>query len=336
MNMEIKMRLTTDIRNGGYAYLRNLAAAEAAVLNGQFNVAKILRASAHSQRVMAMEAARLLAENSDVTELLETILSELDSGLDSIELAPEVNDATKAKLERLGEVRAGLQGIIQRSLDSLTSQTDVSRQDVLESDVAQFLWGCYSCGYIAEGDRPDFCPICGALGIEFEWFGPFYLAPTEHLGQLAPTEILTTLEMIPDQIADTISTVSDDILERKPSDDEWSIKEIVGHIIETDLLFSQRLRVLLEGQGIPVIPRSAPPWKLHEGKGYETLSVDQLLKRLREARSTSLELVSNLEAEHWTRQGTLLGTIASVLDLGSWLANHDRGHLAQIRQLCSG
>ena len=330
------MKLDTEIRNGGYANVRNLGAAETAVLNGQFNVSKVLRAAAHTQRIMALEAARLLAQESEVIELLETILSELDRGLEVIELASEANGATKEKLERFGAVRTGLRGIIQRSLDSLASQADLSRQDVLESDVAQSLWGCYGCGHIAEGNRPDFCPLCGALGIEFEWFGPFYLAPAEHLGQLTPKEILTTLELIPDQIADVISAVSENLLARKPSDDEWSIKEIVGHIIETDLLFSRRIRVLLEAQGIPDLPRSAPPWKLHEGKGYETLSQDQLLHRLRGARSTSLALLRSLEAEHWNRRGTLLGSITSVLDLGSWLANHDRGHLAQIRQLCDG
>ena len=131
-----------------------------------------------------------------------------------------------------------------------------------------------------------------------------------------------------------ISKVSDDVLRRKPSEEEWCVKEIVGHILETDLLFVQRVRVILEGQDVPAIPRSAPPWKLHEGKGYEELPVDELLERLRHARSTSLELVRGLKPEQWMRQGTLLGTTTSVLDLGSWLTNHDRGHVAQIRRLC--
>ncbi len=27
--------------------------------------------------------------------------------------------------------------------------------------------------------------------------------------------------------------------------------------------------------------------------------------------------------------------VQAVLDLGTWLTNHDRGHLAQIQQMCS-
>jgi hypothetical protein len=36
-----------------------------------------------------------------------------------------------------------------------------------------------------------------------------------------------------------------------------------------------------------------------------------------------------------TRQGTLLGSVTSVLDLGSWVTNHERGHFAHIRHLCN-
>jgi rubrerythrin len=331
MDSESRHRLIAEVRKGGHAYVRNLAAAEAAVLNGQFNVAKVMRASAHTQRILAMEAARLLAGDLDPAELLQGILAELEneSAPRAHTTAPDLDASIEAKLAQFTEVRERLKDIVRRSLASLSAN-----RDVMESDVSQFLWGCYGCGYIAEGDRPDSCPVCGTLGVEFEWFGPFYASTPEHLGQLVPAEIVDTLETIPHQVAVAISKVSDDALRRKPSKEEWCVKEIVGHILETDLLFAQRVRVILEGQGVPAIPRSAPPWKLHEGKGYEELSVDQLLERLRQARSASLELVHGLKPEQWTRQGTLLGTTTSVLDLGSWLANHDLGHLAQIRKLC--
>lgn len=331
MNSELTHHWTAEVQKGGHAYVRNLAAAEAAVVNGQFNVAKVLRASAHTQRILAMEAARLLAGDLDPAELLQRILTELEN--ESVPevntTAPDVDSAIKAKLAQFTTVREGLKDVVRRSLASLRAN-----KDVMESDVSQFLWGCYGCGYIAEGDRPDACPVCGALGVEFEWFGPFYASTPEHLGQLTPAEIVATLETIPDQVSVAVSKVSDDVLRRKPSEEEWCVKEIVGHILETDLLFVQRVRVILEGQDVPAIPRSAPPWKLHEGKGYEELPVDELLERLRQARSASLELVRGLKPEQWMRQGTLLGTTTSVLDLGSWLTNHDRGHVAQIRRLC--
>jgi rubrerythrin len=331
MNPDLKQQLIAEVHKGGRAYIRNLAAAEAAVQRGQFNLAKVLRASAHAQRILGMEAARLLAVDWDPTELLQRIVIELEheSAPEVNTTAPDIDSAVEAKLAQFAAVRERLKDVARRSLANLRAN-----KDVMESDVSQFLWGCYGCGYIAEGERPDSCPVCGALGVEFEWFGPFYASTPEHLGQLMPAEIVATLETIPDQVAVAISKVGDEVLHRKPSAEEWSVKEIVGHILETDLLFVQRVRVILEGHAVPAIPRSAPPWKLQEGKGYEELPADELLERLGRVRSASLELVRGLKPEQWTRQGTLLGTMTSVLDLGSWLANHDQGHLAQIRRLC--
>ena len=84
---------------------------------------------------------------------------------------------------------------------------------------------------------------------------------------------------------------------------------------------------------IQEIPRTAPPWKLHEGKGYENLSAAELIDRLTETRNTSLETVKELKDDDWMRQGTLMGTTNSILDLGPWLTNHDKGHLAQLKAL---
>jgi hypothetical protein len=145
--------------------------------------------------------------------------------------------------------------------------------------------------------HPDVCQICGALGVEFDWFGPFYAATPVHLGQLSPEKIIKTLESIPNEVSDTISRVDNEVLSKKPSEEEWCIKEIIGHIIETDKLFVQRIETVLKAPGIPEIPRTVPPWKLHEGKGYEALPAEELIHRLTETRAISLNFLKSLKNE---------------------------------------
>jgi hypothetical protein len=206
--------------------------------------------------------------------------------------------------------------------------------DITDKDVDQSIWGCYGCGYLIEGDSPDTCPLCGALSVEFEWFGPFYSSSSEHLGQLSPDKIIQTLESIPEKIESVLSGVDDELLVRKPSDDQWCVKEVIGHRIETDKAFVKRVKSILQSQGITAIPRSIPPWKLHEGKGYETKSASGLVDHFKRAREESLGLVRELNPESWIRKGTVMGKTVSILDLGTWLANHDQGHLSQIQKLC--
>ncbi len=330
MNSELKRALVSELERGGRAYIRNLTAAEQATLHGQFNVAKILRSAAHSQRIMAMEAARLLGaeDGFNAQENLAVILQEIGPDKD-VDVPESVDPAVLKRLAQSVDVRARLRHIVQRSLASLENNSDV-----LESDVAQFLRVCYGCGAIFEGDPPHACPVCGALSVEFEGFGPFYSSTPEHLGQLKPDEIIDILAGIPDEIEAVIAHVDITVLQRKPSPAEWSAAEIVGHILETDMLFVQRAQALLEAQGVE-LPMPVVPWKLHEGKGYEKMESAELLTHLRLARAASLELIRNLAPEDWLRRGLNFGSKISMLDLGTWLANHDRGHLAQIKRLCA-
>lgn len=327
MENNLKQKLKTELARGGQAYIRNLAAAEYAILRGQFNLAKVLRAAAHSQRTMAMEAARSLEDDLDTQELLSTILAEIGEDKDLDRFVQKESEKYK-RLKQSAEARASLRAIIQRSLTSLVSNPDIS-----ESDVAQFLRGCFGCGLILEGDPPHACPACGALSVEFEGFGPFYSATAEHLGQLKPENIIKILSIIPEEVEAVISHVSSGFLYQKPSPDEWSIAETIGHMLETDLLFVTRAQTLLSAQGTE-LPWPMSPWKLQEGKGYESMPRSDLIAHLRATRKQSLELINGMTPEDWLRKGTSFGSKISMLDLATWLANHDRGHLAQIKRLC--
>jgi rubrerythrin len=322
--------LNARVGESAYAYIKNLVAAEAAVLRGQFNLAKVLRASAHAQRVLAMEAARLSGDTFSSEDILHRNLAALTRGPERADRKQgELDREVQNKLNSTALVRERTRDLILRSLKSLATNPDV-----MESDVAQSLWGCYNCGYIAEGGRPAACIVCGALEAEFQWFGPFYSATPEHLGQLTPTWIVTILEAVPKQVAAMIAGVDDEVLSHKPSEKDWCVKEIVGHMLETDLLFARRAMTLLQEKGFPDLSTPIPPWKLHEGKGYEHMPTHELMKRLNQTRLASLAIVRAIQPEQWSHRGVNSDTSTSLLDIGTWLANHDLGHSAQIRRLC--
>jgi rubrerythrin/uncharacterized damage-inducible protein DinB len=329
VNSDRFQALRTKAQVYSQASIRNLVMAEKAVLAGQFNAAKVLRAAAHSQRVLAMNIARLSGK-PDTGKLFEVIIQEVETGKaaqDSAPVLPKSDREIEARLGQFKVVEERLKEILARALTSLKDN-----HDVLESDVQQFIWGCYSCGYLVEGDLTDACPVCGALDVEFEEFGPFYSISPEHLGQRTPEEILSILEKIPAQVEELISGVDEPLLSSKPSQEEWCVKEIVGHIIEVDRLFLKRAQTIMETQGLPALPRTAPPWKLHEDKGYENLKAAKLISQLKEDRDETLAFLSDLNDEDWTRSGSNQGSPVSLLELGTWLTNHDIGHVAQIER----
>jgi uncharacterized damage-inducible protein DinB len=306
--------LNSLTHEGAETYVRFLVAAETAVLRGQFNVAKVLRALATAQRAQAMLVARSDAEKHSPDDLLKQFITRIHA-LDSGTFPPEI----RIVLERCV-------AIAQDTWNSLQDQPDVP-----EWVVAQRLYTCINCGNIVQGNKPDHCDLCGVLSTEFQFFGPFYGSSPEHLGQLMPKAIIAILARTPDWVEILLADTDEELLEAKPSAQEWSIKELIGHLVETDAMFLELMEALRKSTSIH---QSLPPWKLHEGKGYELRDKKTLLANLRATRAQVLDYVSSLTEQEWVKSGPMLGETRSLIDTGTWLANHDRGHVAQIeRQL---
>jgi rubrerythrin len=319
------------------AYIRNLAAAEQAVQRGQFNVAKVLRAAANAHRVLAFNAARLLevADPQPPDALLAANRAELQPG----SLPPATGAASGAApvavplhgpalptfLAQAQTVQTRVSDLLQRALDSLAAHPDI-----LERDVAMWMHSCRVCGNPMEGRAPEQCDLCGAVAAEFLYVGPFYSWTDERLGRLSPQQVTAILAQGPEQVTALIDGVDDALLCRKPSPDEWCIKEIVAHTLEADYICVAQVQAILAQTPYA---GTVPPWQTHVGKGYETRPAAALIAQYHAARRATLALLQSLAPSDWSRTSYTWGRAASILDVGMWVANHDVGHLAQVRRL---
>jgi hypothetical protein len=327
-------RLRQIVSESATAAMHCLAAAERAVLDGRFNIAKVLRACAHSTRLTALTAARILAREGRPVDAVARTLAVLerqpfDRKMVS-ELLADRADGVIPTLPAAGPPSAALEDILQRALMSLASS-----RDVLESDVAQSLWGCQVCGALFEGPAPTSCFGCGALRFEFEWFGPFYSGTFERLGRRSPAEIVAILEGSHPRLASLLDGIDEEQLARRPSANEWGMKEIAGHLVDVTELFSQRARTVRNTVTPPSLDGSLPPWRLLEGKRYPDVASTTIVEGFRRATSDALALIDGFSSEDWGRFGLIRGRATTILDLGTWLANHNIAHFAQIDALRS-
>lgn len=324
---DVNKRLVDEVRKGSETSTARLAGVEAAVLAGHFNVAKVLRAAAHSWRVTAMNAARSIVGERDLIAILgrDPDLSVLRGGA-TVDAA-STETAKEAVLRRIDVVHARTDEILDRASASLEKNGEI-----FEEDVALFLYGCHRCGYVVEGGEPVSCPLCGAVRLELEAFGPFYIDTLDHLGHRSPQEVVELLPSVPNRLAELLAGIEKSMLEEKPTKREWSVAEIVGHLIEVDRRFVTIVATIVNADGIPEIENRIVPWMLHEGKGYDRLPVSELIDSFAEARKITCALVSGLRPEQWLLEASLPWNRVSVLEFGIWLANHDIGHLAQIRR----
>lgn len=275
-------------------YFEALAASERAVQAGQFNLSKTLRAVADSLRVAAMDSAR---------------------------------DAEPEGRAVLGQIGGGpAADLARRALASLERHADVS-----ELDVAQFLWVCSNCGAVFEGMPRESCP-CGALRPEIRGFFPFFSSNSERLGRMAVAEVISNLKATPEMLRVALATVPAGALHTAPAEDEWSPGETVGHMLETERLFQRRCASLLAGERVLDGGRLIMPWLLQQGGAWNALDATALLAAHAEVRAATLQQLEDLDGAAWGRSATSGGERTTLHELGTWLANHDIGHIAQVRR----
>lgn len=316
------------------AVVAGLAAAERAVDEGRFNVAKVLRAAAASSRIRALELERMAAAGKLSTERLgaerEHQHRTAATLADLVQHAEASGDRDTAT--RLAQLLQSTRSVA-RLLDAAATSL-ISNRDVLESDVASYIFVCGVCGLVCEASTGEQCPTCGALPPEFAGFFPFFVVSDEHLGQRRPAEIVAMLAHEPDLLDSALAGVSESVLRRRPSPGEWCMKEVAGHMVDVAAIFNERVGVHLGRRQIDPSLRSKVPWALTDERGHAQRPIEAITKEFHDEVAEALELLKAVETEGiWAQRVAVLGGRATIIELGSWLVNHTRAHRQQLLAL---
>jgi len=126
-----------------------------------------------------------------------------------------------------------------------------------------------------------------------------------------------------------ISNIEADLWHKHPEPDEWSIAQILTHLVEAENISERpRLERILAEEN-PFITSSMPPGPyipVFADDGYV------IAQQFKETRHKTLDLIATLSAEDWRRAANhnIFG-LTSLIEMAYFTAQHDRLHL---RQLC--
>lgn len=131
-------------------------------------------------------------------------------------------------------------------------------------------------------------------------------------------------------VDDAVARISDEELDRRPSPDEWSPREVIHHLADSESMAYIRLRRLLAEDNPVIDGYDEPEWarRLHYNR-----PIEPSLAVLRAVRAASLQLLGTLTSEEWARTGTHSESGAYSVD--QWLAiyaKHSHEHADQIRR----
>ena len=137
-----------------------------------------------------------------------------------------------------------------------------------------------------------------------------------------------------DAVDDALAGITEHELDRRPPSGEWTAREIVHHLADSESMAYIRLRRLIAEDDPVITGYDEPEWarRLH----YER-PIEASLAVVRAVRTASLELLRTLTADEWARAGTHNESGAYSVD--RWLAiyaEHGHQHADQIRRARRG
>ncbi|HYB69518.1 MAG TPA: DinB family protein [Candidatus Bathyarchaeia archaeon] len=148
-------------------------------------------------------------------------------------------------------------------------------------------------------------------------------------------EQMARMDRTADDFAAAIKGISDAALSRRPDEKNWSAKEVICHVRDTEESFMLRFQTIMEMDEPKVLPAEPDRWATE--RQYQRNDAAEALATFRVRREESLRFLRGLRAEHWDRGGVhpTRGrmTLRDFVGLMAW---HDDNHLDQLKRALEG
>lgn len=146
---------------------------------------------------------------------------------------------------------------------------------------------------------------------------------------LAGADPLVLQARAPEVLAALVDGLSAEHLGQRPAPGKWSIREIVAHLADDELVGAYRIRLILSAPGTAIQAFDQDVWA-RTGR-YSTREVIDSLALYRILRSMNVKLLHTLTAQEWDMFGVHAERgIESLRDIAMYFAGHDINHFRQI------
>ena len=138
-------------------------------------------------------------------------------------------------------------------------------------------------------------------------------------------DVLAVLADQLDEVPNRLRSLSDSRGDYRYAPGKWSLKEVVGHLSDTERVFAYRALRIGRGDTVPLPAFDDQAW-IAEMAVADVLLVE-MVEEWEQVRRATLTLFRRLPPAAWSRRGTASDQPISVRALAYVIAGHTRHHL---------
>ena len=149
---------------------------------------------------------------------------------------------------------------------------------------------------------------------------------------LSPGELLTGYRATPRVLRAITRELSEDQLNWRRDDDDWSIIEVIAHLADAEDNSIDRTRRMLAEDNPQFSEYDEKAWA--RDRGYRSKTLAEVLTRFRDQREAHIQTLEALDDSGWIQAGdhSTMGRL-TVNSITAHMITHDMMHLAQISDL---
>ncbi len=139
-------------------------------------------------------------------------------------------------------------------------------------------------------------------------------------------------EMLSKQRTDTLTLLSslpEESAARAYAPGKWTLKEVVGHMTDTERVMSYRMLCIARGESTALPGFSQDSYV--SSANFNRLPWEQLQTDFDKVRSATLSLITTIDELGWVRKGTVWNSPVSARAIAYIIAGHELHHLTVIR-----
>jgi hypothetical protein len=157
-------------------------------------------------------------------------------------------------------------------------------------------------------------------------YAPYY---EKYVALVADGDIVKSLQT---QMQDTLSLVRSLTSEQADSryaPDKWTVKELLGHLVDAERIFSYRALRFARGDENPLAGFDQEPYV--QNGNFANRTLEDLAGEFEHLRLSNILLFRSLDEAAWKRRGVASDNEVSVKALAYIMAGHELHHMGILR-----
>lgn len=158
-------------------------------------------------------------------------------------------------------------------------------------------------------------------------YGEFY---SRYIDKSKQCELFEQLEYGSRQLTDLLQLISDEQALHRYEEGKWSIKEMVGHITDTERIMAYRALAFARSDTHSLHGFDQDSYV--EAASFNEMSLKELIVDYKSVRSSTISLFSTFNDRMLTVRGTASGSEFSVRALGFVIIGHEMHHIEILKE----